>query len=111
MERRLRALGPDAAVLVAEDERGLVVGCASIAKVVTLAGGERAEIQSFVVEKGQRRRGIGTQLLAQLEAWAAERACPLVRLLSNVERDRAHAFYERNGYARVKTEHVFAKPL
>jgi len=30
---------------------------------------------------------------------------------SRVARERAHRFYEREGYALVKTSHVFEKPL
>jgi hypothetical protein len=30
---------------------------------------------------------------------------------SRITRERAHGFYERHGYATVKTSHVFEKPL
>ena len=32
-----------------------------------------------------------------------------VRVRSNVVRDRAHAFYEREGYRKVKVQQVFEK--
>jgi hypothetical protein len=34
-----------------------------------------------------------------------------LRVRSNAIRERAHAFYLRDGYTRVKTSAVFEKPL
>jgi ribosomal protein S18 acetylase RimI-like enzyme len=34
------------------------------------------------------------------EAWAREKGCTSVALYSRVDRDRAHRFYERLGYAK-----------
>ena len=44
-------------------------------------------------------------------SWAREMGCRAVSLRSNVVRDGAHAFYEKAGYRRIKTQHVFQKEL
>jgi hypothetical protein len=30
---------------------------------------------------------------------------------SRIARERAHAFYERGGFERIKTQHCFQKPI
>jgi len=45
------------------------------------------------------------------EQWARVHGFALMRVRSNVVRERAHRFYEREGYARVKTQAVFRKAL
>jgi len=68
-------------------------------------------IAGLVVDRGHRRQGIGRLLIDAAEAWARERGCSLMRLWSSVSRSEAHRFYEHLGYANVKTQHAFAKPL
>jgi GNAT superfamily N-acetyltransferase len=50
-------------------------------------------------------------LLSRAEEWARENGCRAIGLRSNAIRDRAHAFYERHGYAHVKTQKAFRKQL
>jgi GNAT superfamily N-acetyltransferase len=71
----------------------------------------RAEISGFVVDERYRSQQVGKHLLARAERWAREKGCRAVGLRSNVIRDRAHAFYERNGYKHVKTQKSFRKDL
>ena len=49
--------------------------------------------------------------LAQAEEWTLERGYDVVALRSNVIRDRAHAFYLREGYTHAKTQKAFRKTL
>ena len=49
--------------------------------------------------------------MAAAEAWAAARGYDVMRLWSNVVRERAHRFYEELGYEHVKTSKVFRKAL
>ena len=45
------------------------------------------------------------------EAWARKRGCNEMRVQSNVLRRRAHAFYERHGYAKIKSQYHLRKTL
>lgn len=71
----------------------------------------RAEISGFVVDERVRSQGIGLKLLRRTEEWARERGCTVIGLRSNVIRERAHLFYERQGYKHVKTQKSFRKDL
>jgi ribosomal protein S18 acetylase RimI-like enzyme len=71
----------------------------------------QAEIAGLVVDEEHRGRGIGPALLRQAEAWARERGCAVLRVRSNVVRERAHGFYRREGFGEIKTQRVFEKRL
>jgi GNAT superfamily N-acetyltransferase len=68
-------------------------------------------IAGLVVDREQRRLGIGRALMARAEAWAVEQGCALVRLTSSVTRTAAHRFYEEIGYTNIKTQFSFIKSL
>jgi GNAT superfamily N-acetyltransferase len=102
---------PANAVLVAEGAEGRVVGWLHVAQAATLTGDAEADILGLVVAEAARGAGIGADLLRAAEAWARAHGHARVRVRSRVERERAHRFYERAGFARVKTQAVFAKML
>src|ERR1700721_801255 len=101
----------DAAVFVAELERGEIAG--GIAGLGDPTGGAdgRAGGRGLVVEERFRSQRVGEHLLARAEDWARENDCQAIGLRSNVIRGRAHAFYERHGYTHVKTQKAFRKQL
>ena len=68
-------------------------------------------IEGLVVDRQQRGRGIGKQLLGHVEEWARASGCALVRLRSTDARTEAHKFYEHLGYRRIKTQLSFAKAV
>ncbi len=70
-----------------------------------------AELAGLVVADSARGIGIGAALLAAAEAWARAAGFALMRVRSNVVRERAHRFYEREGYCRVKAQAVFHKSI
>jgi GNAT superfamily N-acetyltransferase len=107
---RLGMSGYERQVFVAESAAG-VIGCVSVSLSIRIVGGLRADIESFVVDESARGRGVGASLLEAAEAWARAKASARLRLLSNVVRERAHAFYERSGYVKVKAEYVLEKVL
>ena len=71
----------------------------------------RTEISGLVVDERYRSQTVGLALLTRAEQWAREKGCTEVALRSNVIRDRAHKFYERNGYLHTKTQKSFRKTL
>jgi GNAT superfamily N-acetyltransferase len=98
-------------VLVAEDASGRVIGWLHVAARAQLTEDSGAEILGLVVDESSRSGGIGASLLAAAEEWARGAGCAHVRVRSRVERERAHRFYQRAGFAKVKTQAVLAKPL
>lgn len=108
IERRLRELNADAVVLLSQ-EADAVTGFVVVEVGNDVIGGFSATIGGLIVKDGFRSRGIGEQLLAAAEAWVFERGAQRIVVRSNVVRERAHGFYERAGYSRSKTQHVFVK--
>jgi GNAT superfamily N-acetyltransferase len=111
VERFLRTMSSEQSVLVAVVPRAGVVGWVGLTVHQSVTSNQRAEIEGLVVEDEYRSNGIGEMLVAAAEAWGRRRGCTTLRLLSNVVRDRAHAFYRRLGYDVEKTEYVFQKQL
>jgi GNAT superfamily N-acetyltransferase len=111
--RRLQGLktSAEAAVFVAELETGEIAGWIAVFVYRTVEVDARAEVSGLVVDERFRSQRVGERLLARAEEWARENGCQAIGLRSNVIRDRAHAFYERHGYAHVKTQKAFRKQL
>jgi GNAT superfamily N-acetyltransferase len=112
MRVRLRRVKPAAnnAIFVAEAD-GEVIGWTHVSVSYLLEVPLRAEINGLVVSESSRSLGAGARLLEAAEAWARTKKCEGMSVRSNVIRDRAHAFYERNGYEHYKTQKAFRKPL
>jgi GNAT superfamily N-acetyltransferase len=108
--RKLRAAPPNA-LFVAEPPDAGIVGWAHVSVTHLVEIETCAELNGLVVAKGQRSLGAGSQLLAAAEAWARRNGCPSMSVRSNVVRDRAHAFYQREGYEHYKTQKAFRKKL
>jgi GNAT superfamily N-acetyltransferase len=113
LKQRLRRIQPAShnAVFVAESSRDGVVGWLHVSKQHLLESEECAELKGLVVAEGQRSLGAGACLLVAAEDWARKHGCRSMSVRSNVIRERAHAFYERNGYEHYKTQKSFRKPL
>jgi len=97
-------------VLIA-DEGQRRVGWIHVAISPILETDLYAEIAGLVVDETCRSHGVGAALLQAAETWARDAGCLAMRVRSRVVRERAHAFYERNGYDRIKTQHAFEKRL
>ena len=111
---RLAALAghPDHRLLVARRaDRRRVAGWLQVSRPRIFETPDSAEIAGLVVDEDQRGRGIGPLLLRAAEAWARASGCAALRVRSNVVRERAHAFYVREGYAEIKRQKVFEKRL
>ncbi|HET7258578.1 MAG TPA: GNAT family N-acetyltransferase [Candidatus Acidoferrum sp.] len=113
IRQRLRKLKPASqnALFVAEDRDAGVVGWAHVSVNYLIEVGTRAELNGLIVAEGQRSRGAGARLLEAAEAWARKHGCPSMSVRSNVIRERAHKFYERQGYEHYKTQKAFRKSL
>jgi GNAT superfamily N-acetyltransferase len=110
---RLRRIQPASqnAVFVADSRKDGVIGWLHVSREPLLESDIRAEVNGLVVADGQRSMGAGARLLAAAEDWARKHGCKSMSVRSNVIRERAHRFYERNGYEHFKTQKSFRKPL
>lgn len=111
-ERLKRAMrNRDNACLVACAQPAEVVGWIHVSITPLLEVERRAEVNGLVVDEHARSRGAGAALLAAAENWARRQGCRGMSVRSNVLRERAHAFYLRQGYEHYKTQKAFRKKL
>jgi GNAT superfamily N-acetyltransferase len=90
---------PDAVALVAE-EGSRVLGFLNLEYRVRLNfTTPQAWIPDLIVREDSRSSGIGHALLTRAEELASERGCWGMTLESATWRDRAHAFYLREGWS------------
>jgi len=108
LNRVMRAA--DNIVLVAEKNSD-VIGWLHLSVVYQLESPLFAEIDGLIVAEGQRSAGAGAKLLGVGEEWARKKKCTGMLVRSNVIRERARAFYGRQGFEHFKTSKVFRKPL
>lgn len=113
IRHRLRGIRTAAqhALFVAETNDAGVIGWIHVSKQPLLEVEIRGEINGLVVAERHRSRGAGARLLATAEDWARKHGCKGMSVRSNVVRERAHQFYERNGFEHYKTQKSFRKPL
>jgi GNAT superfamily N-acetyltransferase len=99
------------ALFVAECAGAGVIGWTHVSIAHLLETGTRAEINGLIVADGHRNLGAGVLLLDAAEAWARKQGALEMSVRSKVERERAHNFYQRQGYEHYKTQKAFRKPL
>jgi GNAT superfamily N-acetyltransferase len=63
------------------------------------------------VDSTSKGKGVGNVMMTLAETWATDHGFTSVALASSVTRPDAHAFYERIGYQRTATSHLFRKGL
>jgi GNAT superfamily N-acetyltransferase len=87
-------------VLIAASGEELL-GCVSLHVVPLLhADGNLGRITALVVSEQRRGHGIGHALILQAHQWFEAAHCTRFEVTSGDQRERAHRFYERHGYAR-----------
>ena len=113
VKRRIERLlaRPENVLLVADSLESGVAGWIHAAEQDILETGRSCEILGLVVAANQRNHGIGRRLVERVEQWAVERGLRQISVRSNVLRSESHQFYERLGYARVKTQHAYRKRI
>ncbi len=102
---------PEHEVFVVHLSTGEIIGWISLCVYRTIASDPRVEITGFVVDEKHRSRRVGAALLKRAEEWAMAKRYREIGVHCNVIRERAHTFYQRNGYREEKTQKVFRKTL
>ena len=79
-----------------------IVGTFALLVMDNLAhlGAPSAIIEDVAVDPAWQDRGIGTAMMQYALKMSADKGCYKVMLSSNLERKRAHAFYETLGFER-----------
>jgi GNAT superfamily N-acetyltransferase len=90
---------------------GRLVGWIHVTITQHLQSGRYGEIGGLVVSENFRGCGIGQALVKSAEEWVAGRGLDAILVRSRIARERAHEFYLRQNYSRVKTSAVFSKSL
>jgi GNAT superfamily N-acetyltransferase len=110
--RLARLLGrADHCLRVAESPSGEAIAWIHAHEQAILESAPWCEIAGLVVDPAHRGEGAGRALVTAVEAWARERGLAVVKVRSNVVRQESHPFYQRLGFDRIKTQHVYRKPL
>lgn len=112
MAQRIKRLQPASqhAFFVAV-QANRVIGWIAISASRLLEVEPRAEVAGLVVDEAVRSRGAGKLLLEKAETWAKQAGCKTMSVRSNVKRERAHEFYQQNGYEHYKTQKAFRKNI
>jgi GNAT superfamily N-acetyltransferase len=112
IKQRLIGLQKDPAHTVfAAEADGAVIGWLHVFLHQLLESELMAEVGGLVVDQKARGTGVGRLLMDRAEQWARDHGCAAVTLRTNIVRKDAHAFYEKLGYANVKTQHTYRKRL
>jgi GNAT superfamily N-acetyltransferase len=102
---------PDHLVTVATGPNDHLSGVIMAEHRRLLLYGAQVEIMGLSVGAEARRRGVGQALVSAVENWAQQCGDGPVVVRSNVLRPESHPFYEKVGYARKKTQHVYSRLL
>jgi len=90
---------------------GVVAGWVDVGVTDHLQNEPYGEIGGLVVSEAHRSAGVGAALVLRAEEWIRGQGLARVTVRSQIKRERAHGFYLRQGYERVKTSAVFSKVL
>jgi GNAT superfamily N-acetyltransferase len=109
VERMKRLVPASQHALFVAERAGSVIGWVSVTASRLIELERRAELNGLVVDEAARSEGAGRLLLEAAENWARRAGCRSMSVRSNVKRERAHEFYEKNGYGHYKTQKAFQK--
>jgi ribosomal protein S18 acetylase RimI-like enzyme len=93
---------PSYRLFVACDAQLKILGSYALLVMHNIAhqGMPAAVVEDVVVDQSHQSRGIGKQMMQHAVELAREAGCYKLALSSNLQRERAHAFYDSLGFAR-----------
>ena len=96
---------PSHRLLVLENEG--IQGWIHLERSFPFISSGRIIINAMVVTEKSRGLGFGKALLEAAKTWAKDSSVGTIYLSSNINRDKTHAFYLKNGFTKTKTSHFF----
>ena len=102
---------PNHSLWVADSPETGVAAFMHLEKTLHLLSPPRLELMALVVDEKQRGSGLGTRLMKFAESFARTEDLTEVCLTTNVQREKARSFYEKLGYLKTKSSHVYVKTL
>lgn len=96
----------DHAQFVAVDE-GRAIGWIHLSLIYALIEDLRTEIKAFVIDEKYRNRRIGRLMISYSREWSKSKGAKKIFLRTNIIREDAHRFYEREKFQRKKTSHIY----
>jgi GNAT superfamily N-acetyltransferase len=110
-ERLAALLGREGTAVFVAELGGKVVGWAHVVGEQFLESAAFAELAGLVVDRDTRRLGVGRQLVQACAQWARDQGYGQIRVRCNVVREDAHRFYQKVGFAKLKSQIVFGMEL
>jgi N-acetylglutamate synthase-like GNAT family acetyltransferase len=99
---RIAALADDPATrLFVCEQGGAVAGTALVSLCADVMFGRQpyAVVENFVIDDALRGSGLGSALMAHIEAFCLAQDCSKIMLLSSAQREAAHRFFARAGFS------------
>jgi GNAT superfamily N-acetyltransferase len=103
---KLLNANPQQAMIIAT-EGDKVLGWIHLEAVLDLIEEVKVEIKALIVDENARGKGIGRELVKSAREWAKTNQISTIYLSCNIIREKAHAFYLKEGFQNVKTSHFF----
>jgi GNAT superfamily N-acetyltransferase len=91
------------------ESAGAIVGWVHAYLAPSLLSEATTEIGGMVVNDANRRKGVGSALMREAEAWALEHGCTSMLLATRTQRQGAKDFYESLGFAAEFTTYFMRK--
>lgn len=92
-----------------EDENQKIIGYVHVEVYDTLYAPTLYNVLALAVSSTERRKGIGSALMEEMEIMGRENGIEGVRLSSGESQKEAHLFYEKQGYQNRKMQKNFIK--
>jgi GNAT superfamily N-acetyltransferase len=95
-------------IALLHNANGELVGAANVTWSFETAEAPFATLEDMAIDPSLRHLGLGAKMLSIVEQEAVRRGAKWIFLESGKDNHKAHAFFERNGFAELS--HVFVKP-
>jgi GNAT superfamily N-acetyltransferase len=93
--------------IVVFEDGNKILGWMHLKQEYTLLGERKVEIAALVVDEKYRSRGVGKLFVDFSKYWAKINGSNTISVRTSILRERAHAFYQREGFQLRKTSHFF----
>lgn len=98
LAERLHAMKNMPYILIGAFINGVLVGLTGCWEIAKIFSGKQMEIDNFVIDEAERKKGIGAVLIKAVLAEGKRRNCSVFTLNAYVQNIAAHDFYKRQGF-------------